>query len=136
MNLLYFILQAEQGVENVAAGILADPAAGAAAEAANEAAQTAPKQQPWVMWAMLIGIFVIMWFFMIRPQRKAQKEQQAFLNAIEKGTKVVTAGGIYGVVAEVKENTLIIEVDNGVKIKVSKASVQRDPADMPAPAKK
>ena len=136
MNILYFLLQAEEAVVNEAAQVLADPAAASAAEGAQEAAATAGKQGSWTMWVMLIGIFVIMWFFMIRPQRKAQKEQQEFLNAMKTGTKVVTAGGIYGTVVEVKENVLIVEIDNGVRIKINKASVQRDPADVPAQTKK
>lgn len=130
MNILTFILQ----VQNAAEQVLSETPG--AAEGATQTASAAARQPQWVMWAMLLGIFAIMYFLMIRPQRKAQKEQQAFLNAITKGTKVVTAGGIYGTVAEVKENTLLIEVDNGVKIKVSKASVQRDPADTPAKEEK
>ena len=61
--------------------------------------QTPAGQQPvgggWSMWVMLILIFVIMWFFMIRPQRKQQKELEKFRNALKKGDKVVTIGGIY-----------------------------------------
>ncbi len=70
-------------------------------------------------------IFVIMWFFMIRPQQKKQKEIQKFRNAIAVGTEVVTAGGIYGVVRGIKEekNALEIEVSNGVKIVVDRNSV-------------
>ncbi|MCQ2115182.1 MAG: preprotein translocase subunit YajC [Bacteroidales bacterium] len=82
------------------------------------------------MWVMLIGLFAIMYFFMIRPQRKAQKEQQNFINSLQKGMKVVTAGGIYGTIAEVRENVLLIEIDKDVKIKVAKSSVQRDPAEV------
>lgn len=78
------------------------------------------------MWVMLILIFVVMWFFMIRPQRKQQKELQKFRNGLKKGDKVVTVGGIYGTVSEVKEKTLIIEVDSNVKIKVDKNSVVKD----------
>lgn len=91
-------------------------------------AQTA--QQPagggWFMWVMLILIIAVMWFFMIRPQRKQQKELQKFREGLQKGDKIVTIGGIYGTVAEVKEKTLIIEVDSNVKIKVDKNSVVKD----------
>ncbi len=74
---------------------------------------------------MMVAIFAIMWFFMIRPQQKKQKEIQKFRNAILPGTDVVTAGGIYGRVKEVKdeENALIIEVAHDVKIKVDRNSV-------------
>ena len=56
----------------------------------------------WTMWVMLILIFVIMWFFMIRPQRKQQKELENFRNALKKGDKVVTIGGIFGTVCEIR----------------------------------
>lgn len=82
----------------------------------------------WSMWIMLILIFVVMWFFMIRPQRKQQKELQNFRNALKKGDKVVTVGGIYGTVAEIKEGqpTILIEVDKDVKLKVDKNSLVKD----------
>ena len=78
------------------------------------------------MWVMLILIFGVMWLFMIRPQRKQQKELQAFRDGLKKGDKVVTVGGIYGTVAEVKEGTVLIEVDNNVKIRVSKQALVKD----------
>ena len=75
---------------------------------------------------MMILIFVVMWFFMIRPQRKQQKELQKFREGLKKGDKIVTVGGIYGTVVEVKEKSLLIEVDNNVKIRVDKNSVVKD----------
>ena len=80
----------------------------------------------WSMWIMLALIFVVMWFFMIRPQRKQQKELQNFRDALKKGDKVVTIGGIYGTVCEIKENNVLIEVDNNVKIRVSKQALVKD----------
>lgn len=90
------------------------------------------------MWIMLILIFVVMWLFMIRPQRKQQKEMEQFRNSLKKGDKVITAGGIYGTIAEVKEGEryVLLRIDNDVKIKVDKSSLQKDPgAPAPAPAK-
>ncbi len=81
------------------------------------------------MWVMLILIIVVMWFFMIRPQRKQQKELQKFRDGLQKGDKIVTIGGIYGTVAEIKDKTLLIEVDNDVKIRVDKNSVVKDFSD-------
>ena len=78
------------------------------------------------MWIMLILIMVIMWFFMIRPQRKQQKELENFRKSLKKGDKVVTVGGIYGVVDEIKEKTLLIIVDGNVKLRVDKNSVVKD----------
>lgn len=80
----------------------------------------------WSMLVMLILIIVVMWFFMIRPQRKQQKELQKFRDGLKKGDKIVTIGGIYGTVAEIKEKTLLIEIDSNVKIKVDKNSVVKD----------
>ena len=78
------------------------------------------------MWIMLALIFVVMWFFMIRPQRKQQKELQAFRDGLKKGDKVVTIGGIYGTVSDIKENYILVEVDNNVKIRVSKQAIVKD----------
>ena len=83
----------------------------------------------WSMWIMLALIFVVMWFFMIRPQKKQQKELQNFRDALKKGDKVVTIGGIYGTVAEIKEDSVLIEVDNNVKIRVSKQALVKDFTD-------
>ena len=92
--------------------------------------QAAPAAQPqgggWSMWIMLALIFVVMWFFMIRPQRKQQKELQNFRDSLKKGDKVVTIGGIYGTVCEIKEGSVLIEVDNNVKIRVSKQALVKD----------
>ena len=83
---------------------------------------------------MMILIFVVFYFFMIRPQTKKQKELQKQRDAMKKGDKVVTAGGIYGTIAEVKdgERYVLLRVDNDVKIKVDKTSLQKDPS-APAP---
>ena len=80
----------------------------------------------WQMWIMLALIFVGMWFFMIRPQRKQQKELQNFRDSLKKGDKVVTIGGIFGTVCEIKEDSVLIEVDNNVKIRVSKQALVKD----------
>lgn len=79
---------------------------------------------------MMVAVFAIMYFFMIRPQNKKQKEIQNFRNNIAVGQDVVTAGGIHGKVKEVSEidNTLIVEIASGVKIKVDKNSVYAGPS--------
>ncbi len=81
-------------------------------------------------WIMMILIFVVMYFFMIRPQQKRQKELMKFRQSIEKGSKVITAGGIYGTVKSVDETTVQLEVDHNVSIRVDKSSLMRDPADL------
>ena len=75
--------------------------------------QAAPAQGQaggWTMWVMLLLIFVIMWFFMIRPQRKQQKELQKFRDSLKKGDKVVTIGGIYGTSMDIKDDTITLSV--------------------------
>ncbi len=78
---------------------------------------------------MMVIIFAIMWLFMIRPQQKRQKEIQNFRNSITKGSQIVTAGGIYGTVKDIDEadNTLKVEIANGICIKVDKGSVFASP---------
>ena len=91
-----------------------------------QAAAEAPKGGGMQMWIMLALIFGVMWFFMIRPQRKQQKELQNFRDSLKKGDKVVTIGGIFGTVCEVKEDSVLIEIDNNVKIRVSKQAIVKD----------
>ena len=78
---------------------------------------------------MMVIIFAIMWFFMIRPQQKRQKEIQNFRNSIARGSQIVTAGGIYGTVKDIDEaaNTLKVEIANGICITVDKGSVFASP---------
>lgn len=100
--------------------------------------QTAPANGQaggWTMWVMLLLIFVIMWFFMIRPQRKQQKELQKFRDALKKGDKVVTIGGIYGTVVELKDKSVLIEVDKDVKIRVDRNALQGDFSESEAASK-
>ena len=78
---------------------------------------------------MMVIIFAIMWFFMIRPQQKRQKEIQNFRASITRGSKIVTAGGIYGTVKDIDEaaNTLKVEIANGICVTVDKGSVFASP---------
>ena len=78
---------------------------------------------------MMIAIFAVMWFFMIRPQRKQQKELEKFRNELKKGDKVVTAGGIYGTVDEIKERYVLLKVDGETRLRVDKNSLVRDYSD-------
>ena len=78
-----------------------------------------------LMWIMLILMFAIMYFFMIRPQQKKQKEIQKFRNSLEPGMEVVTYGGIHGTVKEIDDakNVVTLEVARDVKIKVEKTHI-------------
>ena len=72
---------------------------------------------------MIVLLFVIMWFFMIRPQQKRQKEIEKQRAALKTGDKVVTSGGIHGKLKEINDHDYIVEIADGVKIKIDKASV-------------
>lgn len=80
----------------------------------------------------LLLVFVVFYFFMIRPQMKKQKELANYRSSIGKGDKVITTGGIYGKVVEVADNVVTIEIANDVKIRVDKNAILRDPSDVAA----
>jgi preprotein translocase subunit YajC len=74
----------------------------------------------------IILIVVVFYFFMIRPQMKKAKDQQKFRDAIKKGDKIVTIGGIHGKIIEVADKTFIIEVEGGMKLKIERTAVSMD----------
>ncbi|MBE6312559.1 MAG: preprotein translocase subunit YajC [Bacteroidales bacterium] len=84
---------------------------------------------------MFALIFLVFWLFMIRPQQKKQKEIQKAREAIKAGDKVITSGGIYAKVKEVKENAFILEIAENVRIKIDKNSVYACPEDLENNAK-
>ncbi|MDD4107959.1 MAG: preprotein translocase subunit YajC [Prolixibacteraceae bacterium] len=86
---------------------------------------------PLMSFLPLLLIVVIFYFFMIRPQMKRQKEVRKFRESLTKGDKVVTTGGIYGRIVEIKETTVILEVAKDVQIKVDKNGIIKDMTDAP-----
>lgn len=89
--------------------------------------QPQPGQNPLMQFLPLIAIVVVFYFFMIRPQMKKAKEQKKYIEALKKGDKILTIGGIYGKIHEVKEDgTMIMEVEDGTKMKISKNAVSMD----------
>ncbi len=94
--------------------------------------QTVPiEPQPGFMFIIMIGLMVlVLWLFMWRPEAKRRKQMQEFRNGLKKGDKVITAGGIYGVVKEIKETTLLIEVDGNVTLRIDKNMVVADNSDL------
>lgn len=90
------------------------------------------EQNPIMTFLPMILIIVVFYFFMIRPQMKKQKEITAFRNSLAKGDKVVTTGGIYGKILELKDNYVILQIDDNVKIRVDKAALVKDMSDVPA----
>ena len=77
---------------------------------------------------MMVAIFAIMYFFMIRPQNKKQKEIQNFRKNLQVGQEVITAGGIYGKVKEIEDNVIVLEIASGVKIRIDKNSIYANAA--------
>jgi preprotein translocase subunit YajC len=75
------------------------------------------------MFVPFIFIFVIMYFIMIRPQQRRQKEQQQLISTLKTGDRVVTSSGIHGLISNVKESTVIVKVADNVKIEMDKAAV-------------
>jgi preprotein translocase subunit YajC len=90
----------------------------------------AKSQNPLMSFVPLLLIIVVFYFFMIRPQMKRQKELKNFRHELKKGDKVITTGGMYGRIAEMEETTVLMEVDNNVKIRVDKAALLKDPSDL------
>ncbi len=89
-----------------------------------QAAPGAPEQPPVLFQVLpLIIIAVLFYFLLIRPQQKKQKEHQQLVSSVKTGDKVVTAGGIHGIVANVKESTFLVKVAENVKIEFDKSSI-------------
>jgi preprotein translocase subunit YajC len=78
----------------------------------------------------LLLIIVIFYFFMIRPQMRKQKELKTYRDALQKGDKVVTTGGIYGKITGISDNTVEVEIASGVTIKVDKYAILKDSSDL------
>ncbi len=80
---------------------------------------------------IMIGLMIlVLWLFMWLPEAKRRKQMQAFRDSLKKGDKVVTAGGIYGVVKEIKETSLLIEVDSNVTLRIDKNMVVADNSEL------
>lgn len=98
-----------------------------------QAGAPAPQQQNLLVsvipFILIIGIF---WLFIIRPQNKKQKETEKMINALKKGDKVVTIGGIHGVVSAAKEKTVVVKVDDGVSIEFNRSAIAAVVVDKPA----
>ena len=92
-------------------------------------AQGQPAGSSASMWILLLLMFVVMYFFMIRPQRKQQKELEAFQNSLKKGDKVVIGNsGIFGEIVEVNDRT--VRVDGDTKLRVAKSALVKDSSDV------
>lgn len=101
-------------------------------DAAPSASNTAGMLSTIVPFALIIVIF---YFFLIRPQNKKQKETEKMIAALKKGDKVVTIGGIHGVVSSTKEKTIIVKVDDNCKIEFSRSAISGVENEKPAEEK-
>ncbi|UCD55272.1 MAG: preprotein translocase subunit YajC [Candidatus Omnitrophota bacterium] len=91
------------------------------AQAAQGSGQQAAS--PLVSLMPIVIIFVIFYFLLIRPQKKAQEEHKRMVSELKKNDEVITTGGIYGTIVNVKENSLILRIDDNVKIEVQKNAI-------------
>ena len=89
----------------------------------------APAGQMGYLVFTIVAMILIFYFFLIRPQKKQEKETKKMLDALKKGDKIVTIGGIYGTIFNVTESTVVIKVDDNTKIEFSKTAVSRVIAD-------
>lgn len=89
-------------------------------------------QNPLTSFLPLLLIIVVFYFFMIRPQMKRQKDLRNYREALQKGDKVITTGGIYGKINAIKDNHIIVEIDENVKIKIDKSAILKDSSDISA----
>lgn len=81
------------------------------------------QQSPLGMLIPFVCIAVIFYFLIIRPQTKKQKEQESMVKALKTGDKVITTGGIHGLISNVKESTVIVKIADNVKVEVDKVAV-------------
>lgn len=86
----------------------------------------AQQQSSWFSFVIFGAIFVVFYFFMIRPQQKKAKEQKKFTEEIKKGDYVVTIGGAHGYVAELEGDTFILEVEKGGRIRFNKSAISME----------
>jgi len=77
----------------------------------------------WPLLIFIVVLFGLMYFLMIRPQRRRQKEHQDFVEQLQRGDRVVTAGGIYGQVESVSEDSVVIRVESGATMRIAKSSI-------------
>jgi preprotein translocase subunit YajC len=77
----------------------------------------------WTIIIFLVLIFAMFYFLMIRPQRKRAKEQQELMAGLQKGDRVITSGGVYGVIESVSEDSVVIKIESGATMRVARGSI-------------
>ncbi|MEE9463550.1 MAG: preprotein translocase subunit YajC [Bacteroidales bacterium] len=89
-----------------------------------------PDKSPVPSFVFLLLIIVVFYFFMIRPQMKKQKDLKSYRENLSKGDKVVTTGGIYGKLLDIKDQTVTVEIADNVRIKIDKNAILKDSTDL------
>ena len=107
----------------LAANEAAASAAPAVQQSAGDAAAAQQQPNPWMSILPFVAIFAVMIFFMNRSQKKQMAKRQEMMDKITKGTAVVLTSGVYGKVAEVREDSFIVEIADNVKIRVNKSGI-------------
>lgn len=88
-------------------------------------AQPGAEANPIATFLPLVLIFVVFYFFIIRPQRKKEDERKTMIGAVKKGDKVITIGGLFGNVTQVDDTSLLVQVDTNTKLRIEKTAVAR-----------
>ena len=105
------------------ASCLGTTTSGGSGNTTGTATETSTWDSLWPMLLFLVVIFAMFYFVMIRPQRKRQKEHEMMMQELQKGDRIITAGGIYGTVESVSEDSVVIKVESGTTMRVNKSSV-------------
>ncbi len=87
-------------------------------------------QSPYMSFVFLLLIIVVFYFFMIRPQVRKQKELRTYREGLQKGDKIITTGGIYGKIVDVKDGVVLVEVADNVRLRVDKSAIVKDSTDL------
>lgn len=85
--------------------------------------QAAGEQAPYINIIMIVAMVAVVWFFMIRPQQKRQKELEKSRSEMKKGDRVITSGGLHAEIKEVKEDCFVIEIAPEIRVRIDKGSV-------------
>ena len=93
------------------------------AQGVAQTATKSPAQSPLISLMPIVLIFIVFYFLLIKPQKKAQNDHKKMVSELKKNDEVVTSGGIHGTITNVKENSVVLKIDDNVKIEVQKSAI-------------
>jgi preprotein translocase subunit YajC len=96
-----------------------------AKEASSSATKKVSAFSTWGMWVLILVMVVVFYMLLIRPQRKRSQERDEMVSALQRGDEVVSIGGVHGVIKRMTEDTVVLEVDKGVRITFAKSAISR-----------